>query len=132
MKITKEDTDQAKHVVDSYIKNGVLQYMSSNSPPLAISKQEYTGNLYQRLKTEAADEVDVMVVLQTAKQEVTKELGAGVPGFVLLKAGKDSPLQKYTNTDGYIIPDKLRASWFFGLVKKAINELAANSPVLPV
>ena len=84
------------------------------------------------LKTEAADEVDVIVVLQTAKQEVTKELGAGVPGFVLLKAGKDSPLQKYTNTDGYIIPDKLRASWFFGLVQKAINELAANSPVLPV
>ena len=131
VKITKEDTDQAKRLVDSYIKNGVLQYISSNSQPLDISKQEYTGSLYERLKTEAADEVDVMVVLQTAKQEVTQE-DAGVPGFVLLKAGKDSPLQKYTNTDDYIIPDKLRASWFYGLVQKAVNELAANSPALPV
>lgn len=130
VKITKEDTDQAKRMVDNYIKSEILQYISSNSP-LAISKQEYTGSLYERLKTEAADEVDVMVVLQTGKQEVIKQ-DAGVPGFVLLKVEKDSPLQKYTNTDGYIIPEKLRASWFFGLVQKAVNELTAKSPSLPV
>ncbi|PFX19295.1 Mitochondrial dynamics protein MID51 [Stylophora pistillata] len=123
VKINKEDTHQTKHLVDSYLKNGVLRYIFDNSQPLAISKLEYTGSLYERLKTEAADEVDVMVVLQTDKQEVILE-DAGVPGFVLLKLLKDdSPLKKYTNTDGYIIPDKLRASWFFGLVQKAVNEL---------
>lgn len=124
VKINKEDTDQAKRLVDSYLKNGVLQYIFDNSQPLSISKLEYTGSLYERLKTEAADEVDVMVVLQTAKQEVIQE-DAGVPGFVLLKVSKDgSPLKKYTDTDGYLVPEKLRASWFFGLVQKAVNELA--------
>ena len=130
VKITKEDTDQAKHLVDNYIKSEILAYINSNSP-LPISKQEYTGSLYERLKTEAADEVDVMVVLQTAKQEVTKE-DCGVPGFVLLKVAQDSPLKKYTNVDGYILPEKLQASWFFGLVQKAVNELKANNPALPV
>ncbi|XP_078343834.1 uncharacterized protein LOC144629490 isoform X2 [Oculina patagonica] len=130
VKIAREDTDQAKRMVDNYIKNEILRYISSNSP-LPISKQEYTGSLYERLKTEAADEVDVMVVLQTGKHEVIQQ-DAGVPGFVLLKVEKDSPLQKYTNADGYIIPEKLRASWFFGLVQKAVNELTAKSPSLPV
>ena len=130
VKITKEDTDRAKRLVDDYIKNEILQYISSNSP-LPISKQEYTGSLYERLKTEAADEVDVMVVIQTGRQGVIQQ-DAGVPGFVLLKAQKDSPLQTYTDKDGYIIPEKLRASWFFGLVQKAVNELTAKSPSLPV
>lgn len=130
VKITKEDTDRAKRLVDNYIKSEILQFISSNSP-LAINKHEYTGSLYERLKTEAADEVDVMVVLQTAKDEVIQE-DCRVPGFVLLKAKKDSPLQKYTNIDGYIIPEKLRASWFYGLVQKAVNELATKSPTLPV
>ena len=62
VKINKEDTDQAKRLVDSYLENGVLQYIFNNSQPLSISKLEYTGSLYERLKTEAADEVDVMVV----------------------------------------------------------------------
>lgn len=131
VKITKEDTDRAKRLVDSYIKNEILQFISSNSDPLVISKHEYTGSLYERMKTEAADEVDVMVVLQTAKDEVIQQ-DCGVPGFVLLKAKSDSPLKKYSNVDGVIIPEKLRASWFYGLVQKAVNELTAKSPTLPV
>lgn len=130
VKISKEDTDRAKRLVDSYIKNEILQFISSTSP-LPISKQEYTGSLYEKLKTEAADEVDVMVVLQTAKEEVIPQ-DCGVPGFVLLKAKKDSALEKYSNLDGFIIPEKLRASWFHGLVQKAVNALTAKSPTLPV
>ena len=103
VKINKEDTDQAKRLVDSYLKNGVLQYIFDNSQPLSISKLEYTGSLYERLKTEAADEVDVMVVLQTAKQEVIQE-DAGVPGFVLLKVSKDgSPLKTQIQTQMVIL-----------------------------
>ena len=130
VKITKADTDQAKRMVDDYIKNKILSYICSHSH-LPIGKQEYTGSLYERLKTEAADEVDVMVILQTAKREVTQQ-DAGVPGFVLLKVAQDSPLQKYTNADGYLLPEKLRASWFYGLVQKAVNELKAKNPSLPV
>ena len=130
VKISKEDTDRAKRIVDSYIKDEILQFIS-NTSPLPISKHEYTGSLYERLKTEAADEVDVMVVLQTAKEEVIQQ-DCGVPGFVLLKAKKDSALQKYSNIDGFIIPEKLQKSWFYGLVQKAMNELTAKSPTLPV
>ena len=130
VKITKEETEWAKHVVDMYLKNEVLQYITSNSN-LPISKQEYTGSLYEKLKTEAADEVDVMVVLQTAKQEVTKQ-DAGFPGFALLRAAKGSPFEKYSNPDGFILPEKLRASWFYGLVQKAVNELNAKWPDVPV
>ncbi|XP_068751496.1 uncharacterized protein [Montipora capricornis] len=130
VKITKNDIDQTKQLVDKYIKNEVLQYMCSNSA-LPISKQEYTGSLYERLKTEAADEVDVMVVLQTDKHDITKQ-DAGVPGFVLLKTTPDSPFQKYTNADGYIIPEKLRASWFFGLVQKAVNNLKEKYSPSPI
>ena len=130
VKITKEDTEQAKRLVDNYIKNEILPYISSKSP-LPISKQEYTGSLYERLKTEAADEVDVMVVLRTGKQEVTQQ-DAGAPGFVLLKVSQGSPLQKYTNAEGYILPEMLRSSWFYGLVQKAVNDLTAKNATLPV
>ena len=130
VKISKEDTDRAKRIVDSYIKDEILQFIS-NTSPLPISKHEYTGSLYEKLKTEAADEVDVMVVLQTAKDEVVQQ-DCRVPGFVQLKAKKDSALQKYSNIDGFIIPVKLRESWFYGLVQKAVNELTAKSPKLPV
>lgn len=130
MKITKEDTDQAKRLVDNYIKKEILPYICSSSS-LSISKQEYTGSLYERLKTEAADEVDVMVVLQTGKQEVMQH-DAGVPGFVLLKVAQESPLQEYTNTDGYLFPEKLRDIWFYGIVQKAVNKLLAENSALPV
>lgn len=130
VKITKEDTEQAKRLVDNYIKKEILPCICSESS-LPISKQEYTGSLYEKLKTEAADEVDVMVILQTTKQEVTQE-DAGVPGFVLLKASQDSQLRKYANAAGYILPEKLRASWFFGLVQKAVNQLQEKDPALPI
>ena len=93
VKITKTDTDQAKQMVDKFIKNEILQYICSNSA-LPISKPEYTGSLYERLKTESADEVDVMVVLQFGKKEII-QCDAGIPGFVLLKATETSLLQKY-------------------------------------
>ena len=111
VKIAIEDTEQAKRLVDNYIKKEILPRICRESS-LPISKQEYTGSLYEKLKTEAADEVDVMVILQTTKQEVTQE-DAGVPGFVLLKASQDSQLRKYANAAGYILPEKLRDSRFF-------------------
>lgn len=130
VKITKEDTDQAKRLVDNYIKKEILPFICGESS-LPISKQEYTGSLYEKLKTEAADEVDVMVILQTTKQEVTQH-DAGVPGFVLLKASQDSQLQKYANAARYILPEKLRARWFFSLVQKSVNQLQEKDPALPV
>ena len=43
-----------------------MWYCRRNST-LLIQNLEYTGSVYERLKTEAADEVDVMVVLKTYK-----------------------------------------------------------------
>ena len=58
VKITKEDTEQAKRLVDNYIKKEILPCICSESS-LPISKQEYTGSLYEKLKTEAAGEIKI-------------------------------------------------------------------------
>ena len=48
------------------IKDKIIEYCKQNSS-LPILRIEYTGSVYERLKTNAADEVDIMVVLKTHK-----------------------------------------------------------------
>ena len=83
--------------------------------------------MYEGLKTEAADEVDVMVVLKTTRKEVTAE-DTGIPGYVRLKAAMGSNLGKYASPEGYINPERLRNGWFCSLVVQAVNAFNTNSP----
>ena len=74
---------------------------------LPIQKLEYRGSMYERLKTEAADELDVMVVIKATDAEVAI-LETGVPGFDVLRAapGQNSlvpyPLRRFCNPQGYV------------------------------
>lgn len=115
-----------------YIENQVMWYCRKKST-LPILRLEYTGSVYERLKTEAADEVDVMVVLKTTTPwlwgdpEVMVE-DTDVPGHVRLKARIDSKFRKYAGPEGYINPERLRNGWFYSLVDKAVDDFKARSP----
>ncbi|KAL9965092.1 hypothetical protein ACROYT_G028841, partial [Oculina patagonica] len=122
-----------KKLVRDYIEDEIMWYCRRNST-LPILKLEYTGSVYERLKTEAADEVDVMVVLKTTKPwfwgdtEVMVE-ETSIPGYVRLKTTMaDSKLRKYVSPEGYIIPERLRNGWFYSLVDQAVRDFRARSP----
>ena len=77
VKISARDQEWARGLVDDILKGKVFKLCQERSR-LPISHFEYTGSVYERLKTEAADEVDVMVVLKTNRREVVAE--TAVPG----------------------------------------------------
>ena len=117
---------RTRKLVKDYIEDRIMAYCRQNSG-LPILNLQYTGSVYERLKTEAADEVDVMVVLKTSKPwfwgdpEVMKE-ETGFPGYVRLKATVDSKLRRYVSSEGYVIPGRLRERWFFSLISRAVTD----------
>ena len=133
VKISEADMSRTKKMVKDYIENEIMWYCRRNST-LPIQNLEYTGSVYEKLKTEAADEVDVMVVLKTYKPwfwgdpEVIVEK-TDKPGYVRLKTTMaDSKLRKYVNSEGYIIPERLRNGWFYSLVDQAVRDFRSRSP----
>ena len=64
VKISEVDMARSRELVRNYVEGQVMVYCRQNSA-LPILRLEYTGSVYEGLKTEAADEVDVMVVLKT-------------------------------------------------------------------
>lgn len=125
VKISENEMSYSRHLVKEYIEDKVMEYCRQNST-LPILRLEYTGSVYERLKTEAADEVDVMVVLQTTRSEVAAE-DSGVPDYARLKASSGSRFRNdvYANAEGYINPERLRSRWFYSLVVQAVNNFRA-------
>ena len=132
VKIAEADMARTKKLVKDYVENQVMWYCRKKST-LPIVRLEYAGSVYERLKTEAADEVDVMVVLKTTTPwlwgdpEVIVE-DTDVPGYVRLKARVDSKFRKYAGPEGYINPERLRNGWFYSLVDQAVSDFRARSP----
>lgn len=90
VKISEDDMARARRLVTDYVQGQVMVFCKQRSS-LPILKLEYTGSVYERLKTEAADEVDVMVVLKTTKREI-EVVGSGISGYVRLMAPAPAPL----------------------------------------
>jgi len=130
VKISEADKAHSRELVENYVKGQVMVYCEQNST-LPILRLEYAGSAYEGLKTEAANEVDIKVVLKTNRQEVTVE-DSGIPGYVRIKAAKDSKLCKYASSEGYINPKRLRNGWFYSLVVQAVNAFNSNSSVSDV
>ena len=63
VKITNEDMARSRSLVQEVIEKQIMSYCERNSL-IPILRREYTGSVYEGLKTEKADEVDVMVVLK--------------------------------------------------------------------
>ena len=122
----------SRKLVKEHIEDQIMKYCRRNST-LPILRLEYTGSVYERLKTEAADEVDVMVVLQTNTSEVALEVSE-VPGYARLKARSDSKFRTrdYASAEGYLNPERLRDGWFYSLVVQAKNNFSAPDVKLVV
>ena len=125
VKIAEGDMARSRRLVEEHIKE-VMKYCEQKSS-IQILRPEYTGSVYEGLKTEAADEVDVMFVLKTTRQEVTTE-DTGIPGYAKLKANMGSNFLRYANREGYINPERLRNGWFYSLVVQAVNDFNKNTP----
>ena len=67
MNISEESTTHARTLVKDYIEGQVISFCRDHSV-IEILKLEYTGSFYEGLKTEAADETDITVILKTPMQ----------------------------------------------------------------
>ena len=105
---------RTRRLVNKYVEDQVIVFCQQYSS-LPKLKLEYTGSVYERLKTEAADEVDVMVVLRTKRREIGV-IESGISGYVCLKARDDSLFGKYASREVYIDPVRLLNGWFYSLV----------------
>ena len=117
VKIDEGERSWARQMIDRFVKDFI--YRRINSSDLPVLEFEYTGSLYERLKTTRADEADIMIVLQVGGSGIsaTKE----VPGYYRLQVN-ERPLLKFADTERNVLPAKIR-SWFIGLVTKAVNEI---------
>ena len=123
VKISEADMTYTRTLVKNYIEDQIMRYCRQNST-IPILRLEYTGSVYERLKTEAADEVDVMVVIKTTTSEVmVVNEQPGVPGYAKLVARPDSVFCKpeYAS-EGYINPERIRNRWFYSLVVQAVSQ----------
>ena len=119
VKITKEEMAECRRLVMKYVES-LVNCCREISPLPILPQPGYTGSMYEGLKAEAADEVDLMVALEpgsNVRAEYTWK-----KGFVRFRATGDSKLLKYANRDGYIIPDSFVESFFYGLVKKVAEK----------
>lgn len=135
VKIAEADKTRSKELVKDYIKGHIMEYVERNSP-IPIQRLEHTGSVYERLKTEASDEVDFMVVVKTAKPGrpglrsdpgVTVEQ-TGKPGYVHFRVREGSNLHSYATPEGYISPERFRDRWLHSLVSRAAKDFNDSSP----
>ena len=130
VKISKENRSRAKKLLKDYVEDEIIPYCKRNSP-LPLLRLEYTGSMYEGLTCEAADEVDLMVILHTTDLEVVVDTSE-VPGYAKLRADVNSTLRRYADPWGYIIPAQIRLAWFQSLVIKAKNAFGMKFPLSPV
>ena len=127
MKIPEENSTRAKTLVKDYIKGQIIAYCQENSIIEIQKELEYTGSFYEGLKTEDADEADIMVILKTPSTGI-EVIQSKFPGYVRLRARNAQMFKKYLSPEGYINAKKLRNSWFQSLVRRAVNNIKPRSP----
>ena len=126
MNISEESTTHARTLVKDYIEGQVISFCRDHSV-IEILKLEYTGSFYEGLKTEAADETDIMVILKTPSTGI-EVIQSQFPGYVHLRASSVQMFKEYLTVEGYINAKKLRNNWFYSLVHLAVNNIKPKSP----
>lgn len=118
VKIPQKETKWAKERISKYLKP-ILTLCRTNNKQM-ISHYEYTGSFYEKLKTEKADEIDIMVALKGKESDF--EVSEIRKGYAHLKPQDSSRFASPTFTSNeFIMPSKVR-QWFFGSVQKSVNE----------
>ena len=126
MNISEESSTHARTLVKDYIEGQVISFCRDHSV-IEILKLEYTGSFYEGLKTEAADETDIMVILKTPSTGI-EVIQSQFPGYVHLRASSVQMFKEYLTVEGYINAKKLRNNWFYSLVHLAVNNIKPKSP----
>ena len=126
VKISDLNKTRTRTLVNDYIENQIIEFCRQKSE-LQILNLQYTGSFYERLKTEAADEVDIMVVLGTPSSEI-EVIASEVPGYVRLRARGDPIFCKYLGHEGYLDPKSFRDRWFQSIVQRAVNNIKPKEP----
>jgi len=127
VKIPKERSQWTREIADTLLEY-IRKYCKKEAPDI-FSHLEYTGSFYENLKTGDADEIDIMLALDTKSDAHLTIEDVNLPGYARIKAAKGSKYRKpkkkdklnFATGDGYIRPNKIR-SHFFSLVQKAVNE----------
>ncbi|XP_078344598.1 cyclic GMP-AMP synthase-like receptor 3 [Oculina patagonica] len=131
VKVDEADMAHTRMLVKDYVEDRIMRYCRQKSK-LPILKVEYSGSAYERLETEPADKVKVMVVLKTTKswlwgQEVSTEC-TSVPGYVYLKTRWNSKFCRYADPERYLDPERFGSGWLHSLVEQAVENFRDSSP----
>ena len=126
VKISKENKKHAKKLIKDYVEDQIIYHCERNSP-LPLLRLEYTGSMYEGLKSVAAGEVDLMLIVGTTSLDVAVE-DSGIPGYFKLRADVNSPFRKYADSWGYLYPARVREAWLYSLVSKAVNAFEMHLP----
>ncbi|KAK3739445.1 hypothetical protein QZH41_005762 [Actinostola sp. cb2023] len=122
VKIPKDRSQWAKKMADTHLEY-IRKYCKENATEY-FNHLEYTGSFYEHLKAEDADELDIIVALDTKnKADLIIEQVVNVPGYARIRATSRTSKywSQFANGEGYIKPQKV-CNWFFSVVQKAINE----------
>lgn len=121
VKIPKERSQWAKKMADTHLEY-IRKYCKEKAPQF-FSHLVYTGSFYEHLKTEDANEIDIILALDTKSDAHLTIEEVTLPGYAQIKATKRSSKywKEFANGEGYIRPQKMR-SFFFGLVQKAVTK----------
>ncbi|XP_031559594.1 cyclic GMP-AMP synthase-like [Actinia tenebrosa] len=121
VKISKDRMKWARKMANIHIEF-IRKYCKTHASEI-FSHFEFTGSFYEHLKTEDADELDILVALDTKNNaDLMVEEVDGVPGYALIKVTKkSSKYWRFVDNKRYVDPTQIR-SWFFGLVQKAVNQ----------
>ncbi|XP_048578430.1 cyclic GMP-AMP synthase-like isoform X5 [Nematostella vectensis] len=126
-KISKSSRKWARSTSNKFLSElrvHLNRLCSSRRSGCVFSHFEYTGSFYENLKTDHADELDIMVAFKANLSHL--EIVEDRPGYVKLRQriegqfvseGKNRVLQK-----GYLSP-VLVCNWFFGLIQHALNKI---------
>lgn len=111
-------------MADTHLEH-IRKYCKDNAKDF-FSHLEYTGSFYEHLKAEDADELDIIIALNT-KTNADLVIEEVLPGYARIKATSQSSKYwtgtdaKFANGEGYVRPQKI-LSWFFSLIQKAVNK----------
>lgn len=132
VKIRTADMVYAKHLMTELVEKEILRYCLEKSS-IPILRLEYRGSMYEGLKTEAADEADLMVVINATEADVAID-ESGIPGYAFLRTTNDnlfrhSPLVgTCSRPKRYIFPSAIRYTWFRNLVSGAVFDFQKRFP----
>ncbi|XP_048581344.1 cyclic GMP-AMP synthase-like isoform X2 [Nematostella vectensis] len=132
--VSASERSETRRILNKYITNGhVWRFIVENCKIPLRGDLLYTGSMYDGLKTQAADEVDVMIPLkirggvEVEERAQNRQIPHGFARLKLLRPGEYG-YDRFLDYDDYLKVDKVYQH-LESLVDRAINQFEINEGI---